>query len=130
MDYLTRAVDKGTPVDLIYLDFSKAFDKVPHRRLISKVEGKGIKAKLAKWIKNWLENRTQKVKVQNVESEESSAKTGIPRGTILGLCLFAFFIDYLDVAVAKLAEIIKSADDTKTYKTIISLADRDSLQKL
>jgi len=75
MDYLTRAVDKGTPVDLIYLDFSKAFDKVPHRRLISKVEGKGIKAKLAKWIKNWLENRTQKVKAQNVESEESSGKT-------------------------------------------------------
>jgi ribonucleases P/MRP protein subunit RPP40 len=59
---VTKAVDSGLPVDVFYLDFSKAFDKVPKERLLVKLRAKGIEGGLADWLHNWLSDRTQVVK--------------------------------------------------------------------
>jgi hypothetical protein len=59
MDFVTEAVDKRKSVDIFYLDFSKAFDKVPHQRLLKKMEAKGVEIGAVKWIENWLSDRSQ-----------------------------------------------------------------------
>lgn len=138
MEYLTKANDAGVPVDLIYLDFSKAFDKVPHRRLLEKCRAKGIDGETIRWLEDWLTNRTQTVKVENETSEEAKVKSGVPQGTILGPCLFNIYIDDIDDCVKpdtniedqteKLAEILKFADDTKAFRTVTCEEDRDKLQ--
>ena len=61
MEEVTEAIDRGEDVDVIYLDFAKAFDKVPHKRLLSKLKGYGIKGKIYDWIKDFLSNRKQRV---------------------------------------------------------------------
>jgi hypothetical protein len=60
---ITKCLDDGVPVDVFYLDFAKAFDKVPHGRLLVKLESKGITGNLKRWVKEWLANRTQRVLV-------------------------------------------------------------------
>jgi hypothetical protein len=129
MDYLTKAVDEGLPVDLVYLDFSKAFDKVPHERLLVKVKAKGITGKVADWLEDWLKDRKQSVKVNGAESEESVVESGVPQGTILGPCLFNIHIDDIDVCAENLTEIKKFADDTKAYRTIRGMEDKEKLQR-
>ena len=69
-DKLTQIIDQGKSADIFYLDFAKAFDKVPHKRLIQKLKNKGIQGNVLKWIENWLTDRTQAVKVG---SEKSSS---------------------------------------------------------
>ncbi len=64
MDTVTKATDEGKAVDIIYLDFAKAFDKVPHQRLLTKLRAKGVDAQTVKWIESWLSNRTQNVNIQ------------------------------------------------------------------
>ncbi len=59
LEFVTEYVDKGLPVDAIYLDFQKAFDKVPHKRLLRKISAHGITGNVLKWIKSWLTNRKQ-----------------------------------------------------------------------
>jgi len=64
MEEVTNYIDSGYPVDVIYLDFQKAFDKVPHKRLAMKLAAHGIDGELLRWIMNWLSDRRQRV-VQN-----------------------------------------------------------------
>jgi len=63
LEYITTQIDVGNPVDVIYLDFQKAFDKVPHARLICKLKAHGMSGKILTWIENWLPNEKQKVVV-------------------------------------------------------------------
>jgi len=63
LDEVTDYVDKGIPVDVIYLDFQKTFDKVPHKRLMEKVRALGMTGKLAGWLEEWLRDRQQRVVV-------------------------------------------------------------------
>ena len=135
MEYLTRAVDNGIPVDMIYLDFSKAFDKVPHQRLLAKIKAKGIDGRVINWLEDWLKLRTQKVKVNQSESKKAEVKSGVPQGTILGPCLFNIYIDDIDECMLnemqdELAEILKFADDTKTFRTVEGEEDRAKLQEV
>jgi hypothetical protein len=128
LDTLTKITDKGKAADVFYLDFSKAFDKVPRERLLTKMEAKGITGKLLMWVRAWLENRTQRVVVGGSESSESKVESGVPQGTLLGPPLFTIYIDDLD-EMARLVElIIKFADDTKGLKEIETDADRQALQ--
>ena len=69
MEDITEAIDQGHEVDVIYLDYSKAFDKVPHKRLLTKISGYGITGNVLNWIGDILRNRKQRVMVNGASSE-------------------------------------------------------------
>jgi hypothetical protein len=132
MDTVTKAVDENKAVDIFYLDFAKAFDKVPRQRLIKKLRAKGVDEQIVKWIENWLSNRTQVVCVQGEKSESCEVDSGVPQGTVLGPVLFSVFIDDLEVEIKRRnldVLIFKFADDTKGAKTIESVVDREKMQE-
>ena len=88
----TASIDAKQDIDVIYLDFQKALDTVPHKRLINKLHGYGIQGKLLKWIQNFLSNREQKVIINGEESSPSFVTSGIPQGSGLGPILFSIYI--------------------------------------
>ena len=93
MEEATQALDRGEDVDVIYLDFAKAFDKVPHKRLLRKLSGYGIKGKVYNWIKEFLSNRKQRVIINGTKSEWRNVTSGIPQGNVLGPILFLLLIN-------------------------------------
>ena len=130
LDFLedaTKWVDEGIPVDVIYLDFAKAFDKVPHTRLIKKLEAHGISGKVSLWISNWLSNRKQRVSLNSNLSGWSDVLSGVPQGSVLGPLLFLIFINDIDDELS--CKIIKFADDTKICRNIINNNDAISLNQ-
>ena len=76
-------VDQGIPVHVIYLDFAKAFNKVPHMRLLYKLEKYGINADIVRWIKTWLSGRRQRVVIGGEHSEWEEVWSGVPQGSVL-----------------------------------------------
>ena len=119
---LSNSLDNGEDVDLIYLDFQKAFDKVPHLRLLNKLKGFGISGKIHNFITDFLTDRKQRVVVNGSPSTWSSVKSGIPQGSILGPLLFILFIN--DLPDGMLNDCKMFADDTKLYgKPGVSLQD-------
>jgi hypothetical protein len=129
MDSVTENIDNGQPVDIFYLDFSKAFDSVPHERLLIKLLSKGISGEVLNWLKSWLTGRTQRVKVGDSISSEQDVESGVPQGTVLGPCLFGVHIDDIDEVVKLIELLIKFADDCKGKKSILNDHDRAALQK-
>jgi len=124
---ITEILDNGGSVDVIYLDFSKAFDKVPHRRLIAKLENFGITGRVKYWIENWLSGRTQRVLINGCKSEWESVLSGVPQGSVLGPLLFLLFIDDIDDGVNSFIK--KFADDTKVFREVNNLRDSNNLQE-
>jgi len=125
LEILTKAADDGVSVDVVFLDFSKAFDKVPHRKLISKLEGLGVKGKILQWIENWLADRYQRVVIDGVESTWEKVKSGVPQGSLL----FSVYINDIDLLIELITLLIKFADDTKLANLIRDEADRQRLQE-
>ena len=113
MNDLTALIDEQEAIDIIYLDFRKAFDTVPHARLINKLKAYGIEGNLLNWIFNFLSNRQQRVRVNAAYSDFSPVISGIPQGSILGPLLFIIFINDLPDCLEMLCKIF--ADDTKIY---------------
>ena len=121
-----QSLDKKIPVDAAYLDFRKAFDSVPHKRLLTKLHGYGIRGNILKWIESFLSNRTQFVNVNNQVSDHIDVTSGVPQGSVLGPCLFIYYINDLPDAVNCLIQIF--ADDTKAYLPILTCHDNMNLQ--
>jgi len=106
-----KMIVKGEAVNVVYMVFSKAFDKVPHGRLVQNVKLYGIRGELARWIQNWLGYRRQRVAVEGCISEWRAVTSGDPQGLVLGPLLFVTYINDLEENVTGL--ISKFADDTK-----------------
>ena len=104
------------PVDVIYLDYAKAFDTVPHQRLLKQVESFGIKDKALAWITAFLDDRRQKVSVHGEQSNWCSVLSGIPQGSVLGPILFPMFVSDVPGIMNNLTSMF--ADDTKLYATL------------
>ena len=113
MEKVAEYLDSGEPVDVVFWDFQKAFDKVPHKRLIERLRDIGIKGKLLSWIEKWLKGRKQRVVINGKASEWIEVESGVPQGSMLGPLLFIIFINGIDEGI--LSDILKFADDTKIF---------------
>ena len=125
---IAKSLAAGEQVDAILLDFSKAFDKVPHQRLISKLRYYGIQGSTLNWIAAYLAGRTQQVAVEGVLSSPAPVTSGVPQGTVLGPLLFLLFINDMPDAV-KNSKVRLFADDSLLYRSIKTKGDQALLQR-
>jgi hypothetical protein len=123
---ILEILDCNANADVIYLDFSKAFDKVDHKILLKKLESFGIAGNLLNWFNSFLSNREQYVIVDGQKSAPEKVLSGVPQGTVLGPLLFILYINDI-VKVIKYCYVKIFADDSKLIKMIKSLSDRELL---
>ena len=118
----------GSPLDIIYLDFQKAFDKVPHQRLLLKLKAHGIGDGIIDWTEQWLTDRRQRVVVNGEVPNWKTVLSGVPQGSVLllGPLLFLIYINDLDDNIT--SNILKSADDTKVFRKVNTDGDKQHLQ--
>ena len=119
----TTLLQDGIPIDVVYLDFTKAFDFVPHKRLLVKLQAHGITDKLLNWIKVFLTGRRQRVVINGFQSHESNVISGLPQGSVLGLFLFLIYVNDLPRVISSPS--LSFANDTKLFRPI---TDHDSFQ--
>ena len=113
--------------DVIFLDFTKAFDSVPHEHLLYKLEQYGISGVLLNWFRNFLTNRSQRVVVRGSFSTWTKVTSGVPQGTILGPIVFLIYINDFLNGISSPTKLF--ADDTKVYRGLIDLEkDKQILQ--
>ena len=123
----TNMIEKGESFDVIYTDFAKAFDSVAQERLIVKIESLGFTGDILEWIKSFLKNRKQCVKVAGKLSQWNEVLSGVPQGSVIGPILFIIFINDMPKEVQM--NICKLfADDCKLYGTVLSDGE-NKLQK-
>ena len=125
---ISNAANKHQQVDAVYLDFRKAFDSVPHVKLLQKLRACGITGQLWYWFHAYLSNRQQATVIERHVSGYLPVTSGVPQGSILGPILFILFLNDLP-SVVSAAKILKFADDTKCYKTVSDGIDAALLQE-
>ena len=116
----------GGQIDAIIMDFTKAFDKVPHQKLLLKLAHYGIRGNQLKWVDSFLTNRTQRVVVNGQASEYAKVRSGVPQGTVLGPLLFLTYINDLPSYVNSTVRLF--ADDCVVYRKIAIPQDCQALQ--
>ena len=127
LEKVTQFIDEKESVDIIYMDLQKAFDTVPHKRLLAKVKSYGIGGNILNWLENFLVGRQQQVVVNKSSSSREEVTSGVPQGSVLGPILFVLFVNDLPDHVTSQIKIF--ADDTKIFRKIGSKADCEFLQK-
>ena len=123
---IQAAMDCRYQVDLILLDFRKAFDTVPHQRLLRKLHHYGIRGNIYDWLKVWLTQRMQRVVISGYESNFVTVKSGIPQGTVLGSLMFLIYINDIKSGISSNLRLF--ADDCILYQITICDQDHNSLQ--
>ena len=126
-DIVHMISDPSAVVDMIYLDFAKAFDKVDHGILLRKLREIGISGNLGIWFYNFLAHRSQYVRLPGGVSDDSMVISGVPQGTVLRPMLFLVLMSDINQNI-EVSKIISFADDTRLYTPIYSVDDCDSLQ--
>ena len=128
LDEWTESLQSGGQIDVIYTDFEKAFDKVPHKRLLSKLKSYKINGNIIKWIESFLLSRKQRVKINGVFSNWQNVLSGIPQGSVLGPLLFIIYINDLVEVCSQGSRLFLYADDAKIFKHISNDFDKVDLQ--
>ena len=126
-DIISRLEDNQN-VDVSYLDFAKAFDKVDHNILSKKIELLGVHGKLHIWLKSFLLDRTQYVMVNGHLSDAVHVKSGVPQGSVLGPLLFLVLINDIDEDIVE-SFLSSFADDTRVGKSVLTEEDTNVLQQ-
>ena len=119
--------DNKRQIDIAILDFAKAFDTVPHEKLLSKINHYGIRGNTHRWISSFLIGRSQSVVVEGDKSAPVPVTSGVPQGTVLGPLLFLLHINDLPDHVKSQVRLF--ADDCLLYRTIASKEDQQILQQ-
>ena len=123
---LARNASVGKQTDIILLDFSKAFDKVNHSKLLWKLHQYGIRGHVLNWVRAFLGSRSQRVVIKGEESESIPVTSGDPQGSVLGLILFLIYINDLPDEVCSQVRLF--AEDTALYLTMESEDSGPKLQ--
>ena len=123
----TQTIESKNFTDCIYMDYQKAFDKVPHNRLISKLKAYKFNAELLDWVQSYLKDRSQFVEVNGKQSMWLPVTSGIPQGSVLGPLLFLLYINDLPDNID--SSVYMYADDTKLYREIREPRDHEILQE-
>ena len=127
LDRIGGELDHGKQIDVLYLDMSKAFDRVSHTKLLHRLRQFGFRGNILKWFRSYLSNRRQRTTISGTTSKSLPVTSGVPQGSILGPLLFLLYEDHLSNAV-RTSNIATFADDTKIFRTINSNTDALALQ--
>jgi len=126
LEFVSNYVDQGYPIDVVYLDFQKAFDKVPHKRLLLKIKSLGIIDQIYNWIEDWLKGRVQRAVLLGSSYNWIRVTSGVPQGSVLGPLLFLIYIYDIDDSVCNSS--LKFAVDTKVFIVVSDISDVNKLQ--
>ena len=129
IDNLAHNIDNRIQTDAILLDFQKAFDKVPHQRLLYKLAYYGISPQAHNWVQSFLTNRTQQVLLEGNMSSPINVTSGVPQGSVLGPLLFLIYINDLPDYIQNNSTVKMFADDTIIYHPITNQQDTNALQE-
>ena len=124
-----EALAKGKEIDIAYLDFAKAFDKVPHCALLNKLSRFGISGQLINWFQSYLSDRYQQVALQGTYSDWLQVLSGLLQGSILGPLLFLVYIDDIPKCIKHDSKVAIFADDSMLFKIIEKPSDKLALQQ-
>ena len=126
-EYIGRELDLGKQVDVIYLDMSKAFDRVSHMKLLKRLRDFGFGGNILNWFRSYLKDRRQQTTVLGATSSALPVTSGVPQGSILGPLLFLLYQNNLPNSINH-SKIATFADDTKIYKVINAKADATAME--